>query len=66
MKLQLSADLLVAIGYVLERIASGAAKIKFNYQDWIIEASLADKGQRVNIEIKPRREDDDAKSEEVS
>jgi hypothetical protein len=63
MKLQLSADLLVAIGHVLERVCSGAAKVKFNFQEYEIEASLIDKGQKINIEIRPRREESNAEEE---
>ena len=58
MKLVLSADLLVAISRVLERVCSGAAKVKFDFQDYEIEAYLADKGQKINIEIRPKGKSD--------
>jgi hypothetical protein len=64
MKLVLSADLLVAIGHVLERVCSGAAKVKFDFQDYEIEASLTDRGQKINIEIRPRKEEPNAKEED--
>jgi len=64
MKLVLSADLLVAISHVLERVCSGAAKVKFDFQDYEIEASLTDRGQKINIEIRPRREETHAEEED--
>lgn len=65
LKLRLSADLLVSIAHVLERAISGGASVTARYQDWEIEASIADKGQKISIEIRPYKEVSNGGEEKV-
>jgi len=53
-KLTLSADVLVAIGHVLEQLLSGGMELEFETKDIVIKGSVMERGQKIRIEIESR------------